>query len=107
MDLAKLISDLRHELELVDRAIQSLTPLAATASKRRGRPPKEISSVSGIRAPATGGKTKTTDTQLPVRCLGQFRKRIGGGERQRGPRSQGAFLGFASTPRDEMPESPF
>ena len=41
MDIDKVISNLRQELELVNRAIRSLEPLVP---KRRGRPRKRTSS---------------------------------------------------------------
>jgi hypothetical protein len=40
MDIAKVISNLRQELELVNRAIRSLEPLVP---RRRGRPRKKTS----------------------------------------------------------------
>jgi hypothetical protein len=43
MDIAKLISNLRHELELVNHAIRSLEPLVPKTSARRGRPKKSVS----------------------------------------------------------------
>jgi len=49
MDVLKILAELRVELERVESAIRTLERIAADSNiKRRGRPPKWMSSVSTI-----------------------------------------------------------
>jgi hypothetical protein len=47
MDINQMLSQLREERENIEQAILALERLARSAGKRRGRPPKWISEVTG------------------------------------------------------------
>jgi len=51
MDLERVIRELRLELKRIDQAILSLEDLAASAPKRKGRPPKWMADLRATEAP--------------------------------------------------------
>jgi hypothetical protein len=46
MDISKVLSDLRHELENLDAAIWTLERLQQAGPRKRGRPPKSVSAMA-------------------------------------------------------------
>jgi len=50
VDLTRIISGLRSEKELLDRAIGALERLPLSGTKRRGRPPKRLAETDATRS---------------------------------------------------------
>ena len=57
MDLARIILELRIELENIDHAIRSLERVAASHLKKRGRPPKWMAEIESKTFTNTENKT--------------------------------------------------
>jgi len=57
MDLTKILAQLRHEREQIDKVILSLEPLAGCRGRKRGRPPGGMSETNGRGGPP-GSKSK-------------------------------------------------
>jgi len=49
MDILKMLSDLRHERELIGEAIVAFERFAMRSENRRGRPPAWMAAVKGKR----------------------------------------------------------
>lgn len=62
MDLEKVIAELREERELIDRAISSLTRLARSRGKRRGRPPSWLAAPNKQASTAKRKRTAKGDS---------------------------------------------
>ena len=54
MDIAKVVSELRQELENLDAAILTLERLQQSGPRRRGRPPESASAAAASPAAETG-----------------------------------------------------
>ena len=59
MDLSKVLSELRRELEYIDAAILSLEHLQAVPVRRRGRPPKLLSDLNRATPPSSDRESGT------------------------------------------------
>ncbi len=60
MDLTKIVSELRAELDTINSAIAVLERLAQTTRKRRGRPPLYMLS-SNVKAEAGAGRRRFSE----------------------------------------------
>ena len=76
MELENVIRELREEKELVEAAIIALERLAASAGKRRGRPPKWLSALSLEEGTTTIDRKKRTFSD-------ETRKRMSEAQRKR------------------------
>ena len=61
MDIAKVLSELRQELENLDAAIWTLERLQQNAPRRRGRPPKALAHLGQL-ALNRAGETEAEGT---------------------------------------------
>jgi len=72
MDVTKMLTELRQELEHVEEAILTLERLARGRGKRRGRPPAWMTGIKrrgrppgSKNKPKTEARTATAETQSP------------------------------------------
>jgi hypothetical protein len=82
MDIHRILEELRSEKERLEEAILTIERLAAgSLGKRRGRPPKWMTSAKAATAPSTG--PKTLEPKKRRKFSAATRKRMAEAQRKR------------------------